>query len=128
MNLDNFLGDDIPYQILETDEGERIEIHPLGVYNNTSMDLVRIEGYYKPHIHQYSTARLHILKGSGIALLGDEKRKYNCGDILDVPKGTPHGFETLEETIFLSLQNPPITNRDKKVDIIYPKNPSEEIK
>lgn len=82
---------------------------------NREVTLVTLtpEGQYPQHVHKDSDARFIIISGEATLLLGKAKRKLHPGDIIDIPKGTPHGFETIvgQNLVFISIQSPPIMNR-----------------
>src|SRR3989344_8082873 len=60
---------------------------------------------FKLHVHDNTDSWLYILEGSGVITLNDMRCQYEIGDVYDIPRGTPHGFETEERTIFLSIQS-----------------------
>ena len=72
------------------------------------------EGSYPQHVHQSSDAKFFIIEGSAIFLSGDERRDIKSGDVIDIPRGMPHGFEIAAgETLqFVSIQSPPIRNSE----------------
>ncbi len=86
-----------------------------GVWEDTEISLIRIKatGQYPQHVHDDSDAYFIIISGEAVFLSGDNRRKIRSGDRIDIPKGTPHGFELKEggNLVFVSIQSPPI--RDK---------------
>ncbi len=60
------------------------------------------------HSHNEASSKLYILKGKGIAILGDKNIDYKSGQVIDLPKGVPHGYEVAEDTLVLSVQEAPI--------------------
>lgn len=87
-----------------------------GLDENIEISLVRIkgEGEYPQHIHKDSDAYFVIISGEAQLLSRDSKRPITSGERIDIPRGTPHGFEmseggTLE---FVSFQSPPIKNSE----------------
>ncbi len=85
-----------------------------GKYPEREVSLVRItqKGVYPQHIHKESDALFYIKSGSALFLSGKSQRKIQTGDKIEIPRGTPHGFELTDgETLeFLSIQSPPIKN------------------
>lgn len=81
---------------------------------NREVTLVTLtpEGQYPQHVHKDSDARFIIVSGEATLLLGKTQRKIHLGDIIDIPKGTPHGFDTIvgQNLVFISIQSPPIVN------------------
>lgn len=57
----------------------------------------------KLHSHSLEDHIVYVVRGQGAARLGDESRQVKGGDILNIPKGVPHGFtkEGKENLIFL---------------------------
>lgn len=104
-------------------DNETLDFYELGLFKNSSYDLVHLkEIYYVPHIHKKSSAKFYIIFGSGIIIIKGKEIKYKAGNIFNIPKGTPHGFKVKEETLFLSVQTPPIMNpKTNKPDVEYPK-------
>ena len=75
---------------------------------------------YRPHYHEESIAVIYMVLGEGVFILGENKIPYRPGQRLDIPAKTPHGFLTSTRTLFLSIQSPPIRNRETgKVDLHY---------
>lgn len=83
-----------------------------GLDKNVEVSLVRITGHseYPQHLHKNSDAFFIIVSGEGIFLSGDKKLPIAKGEKIDIPRGTPHGFELPENGIleFVSFQSPPI--------------------
>lgn len=76
------------------------------------ISLVRLlkEGQYPQHVHNSSDAYFIVASGTAIFLSGLNKTQMKAGDRMDIPRGTPHGFEIPPGGIleFISLQSPPI--------------------
>lgn len=87
-----------------------------GKYPEREVTLVSIKrpGEYPQHVHKDSDAIFFITLGSAVLLSGSERKELKKGDRIEVPRGMPHGFETIEgETFsFVSIQSPPIKNRE----------------
>lgn len=97
-------------------------MYRLGVFGDKMYELVELNAgqYYPPHIHKSSEANLMFVFGSGKVFLDGEGRNYKKGDKVFVGKGMSHGFEVFEQTLFLSVQNPPIIDpKTGKIDIEY---------
>lgn len=80
--------------------------------NNVELSLVKVtpEGKYPQHVHKKSDAYLIVTAGEATFLSGDLRRPIKVGERLDIPRGTPHGFELKEGELleFISFQSPPI--------------------
>ena len=57
----------------------------------------------KLHSHELEDHIVYVVRGQATARLGDETRQVKAGDILNLPKGIPHGFtkEGKENLVFL---------------------------
>lgn len=54
------------------------------------------------HHHEQEDHIVYVARGRGTARLGDETREVKSGDILNIPRGVPHGFtKTSEENLVL---------------------------
>lgn len=75
---------------------------------------------YRPHYHKKSTAVIYMVLGEGVFVLGEDEVPYCPGQRLDIPAKVPHGFLTKTRTLFLSIQTPPIRDRQTgEVDLHY---------
>jgi|GEM_PF-3221609 len=108
---------------VETDR-ETLEIHRLGVFDGRMVELVELNAgqHYPPHIHHHSTARLQVLVGRGVIALNDVPHTFAAGSVFDVPAGTSHGFDIVEQTVLFSTQDPPIYDAPTgNIDVTYVK-------
>ena len=94
-----------------------MQIYRLGVFDDTSFDLVELKGgeAYPPHYHRKSQATLYVIIGEGSIILNGKKYKYKRGNKFQIRRGMKHGFKARTDTLFLSTQVPPI--RDEKTGI-----------
>lgn len=132
----------IPHEQIHSEyvkSDERFDVFKLGVFKvkesivnfialdkieqaDEIVELVRLQpkSRYRPHYHQKSSAILYMVFGEGIFICGEKELNYQPGMRLDLPEKTPHGFLTHSETLFLSIQAPPILNRQTGVvDLHY---------
>jgi len=87
-----------------------------------SLVLLEVGGEHPQHKHGRSDATLHFLSGKGYVILGEAKEKvpYCEGSIIEVPRGTLHGFEATENGVMLSTQKgEPIIGEHGEMDIEY---------
>ena len=91
---------------------EGFKVYRLGVSNNTSFDLVEIKKSkdYPPHFHKDSRGQFLIVYGKGKIIIDGKKKVYKKNSSFKIPKGVYHGFEPETDTVFLSIQKPPIKN------------------
>jgi quercetin dioxygenase-like cupin family protein len=75
---------------------------------------------YPPHIHHHSTAELYFIQGEGTLALDTVAQTYAPGKNVTVQKGVAHGFYASTQTLFLSIQTPPIIDpQTGKIDLEY---------
>ena len=111
----------IPRQSVRTDI-EQLDILRLGIFESSAYELVELRGgcYYPPHTHLRSDTKLHIVFGHGVVLLDGQDLPFAAGGTFDVPRGTSHGFRVQEDTLVLSIQNPPILDVESgEIDFVY---------
>lgn len=102
--------------------GGIMDVYRLGIFDSDSFNLVEMQAgqQYPVHIHHNSDARLFMVIGEGIIILGGKEIEYKPGDSYDVKKGISHGFKPRTRTLFLSIQNPPIKDPETgHVDVEY---------
>lgn len=132
----------IPHEHIQSEyvkSDERFDVFKLGIYQVANsllssiggessypvdeiVELVKLQANarYRPHYHHHSCAAIYMILGEGELILANEKIPYQSGMRIDIPKNTPHGFLTTTETLFLSIQTPPIRNRQTgSVDLHY---------
>jgi len=87
-----------------------VKLYRLGVFDNSSFDLAELKesGNYPAHHHHKSEAKFYFISGEGFIILNGKKHRYKKGDTFTIPKGMKHGFQSKTETLFLSIQTPPI--------------------
>jgi len=92
---------------------EHMKLYRLGVFDNSSFELVELEAEedYPLHYHKNSEAEFYMILGEGFIIIGDKKDEYKPGSKFLIPKGVRHGFVPKTQTLLLSIQTPPIKNR-----------------
>ncbi len=87
-----------------------------------SLVLLEVGGEHPQHKHEHSDATFHFVSGTGNVVLGEDQVKvpYVPGTVLEVPRGTLHGFEPFESGVMLATQKgEPIIAEDGTMDIEY---------
>lgn len=87
-----------------------------------TLELVQLQpnSMYQPHSHTHAAAVVWIISGTGDLLLGGQRLPYKAHQRFILPNGVPHGFHTQEATFFLSIQSPPIIDKNTgSIDIHY---------
>ncbi len=69
----------------------------------------------KLHKHQFHSEHVYVISGEGEMILGNEKRKIKSGDIIFIPKETPHALKvtSTEPVKILSVQSPYFDGKDR---------------
>lgn len=77
--------------------------------------LIFIKKEVKAHKHITHTEHVYILEGDGEMTLGDKKFKVKKGDVVFIPKNTPHSLKTTSAlpVKVVSLQSPMFDGRDR---------------
>lgn len=79
------------------------------------IEFVKLQpGSYQPHIHDTIDAHLTVLTGTGRIILNGEAKNFAPNSTFEVPQGTSHGFEIIEPTVLLSIQDRPNTRHGKQ--------------
>ncbi|RDI42085.1 cupin domain-containing protein [Aquicella lusitana] len=90
------------------------------VYENVELVVLQPQSRYRPHYHRHSAAVIYIVSGKGTFRLCNTDEEYYPGKRILIPAGLLHGFNTDTLTLFLSIQSPPILNRESgSVDLYY---------
>jgi mannose-6-phosphate isomerase-like protein (cupin superfamily) len=77
--------------------------------------IIFIKKEVKLHKHNHHTENVIVLEGEGIMQLGDKKFKIKKGDIIFIPKGTPHSVVVTSKKIMkvVSVQSPYFDGTDR---------------
>jgi quercetin dioxygenase-like cupin family protein len=143
MNVHEILGY-IPHEHIQSQHvksDERFDVFMLGIFKVAKsflngitdgcrvsqpieeiVELVELQANtkYRPHYHKKSVAVIYMVLGEGVFVLGENEVPYRPGQRLDISANVPHGFLTKTRTLFLSIQSPPILNRETgEVDLHY---------
>ena len=70
-----------------------VSIRKLRQTNDASFQLVRLNTREKPHTHDRHDLTVFVLKGSALMHFGTRQIKVRAGDVIDIPRGTPHWVE-----------------------------------
>jgi quercetin dioxygenase-like cupin family protein len=102
--------------------------HPLGPDENingvlllkqpdVSHFLVQIRNREQPHIHQTHDATIVMLRGRGRLVLKDRILIARAGDVLFIPRGTPHYYvnDGPQPTVVLAIFTPAYDGKDAEV-------------
>ena len=118
-------ADTISAQIIHTGEMEGDKISPLGSTGMRNKLLVAVDGATiaiqdgspPKHLHADAHEIQFILEGTGTIWLGDKEVTVKPGDLVVIPKGTPHGgTKPVGRTIkAIAIKTPPQRPDDTKI-------------
>ncbi len=97
-------------------------VYRLGLFNNTTHDLVELYENiaYPPHFHLKAEGYIHFIVSEGILTVDGGESPYQPGTSIFIAKGVKHGFLPKSQTLFLSIQSPPVKDPETgKEDILY---------
>jgi len=108
---------------------EGFAVIQLGPFKGSELDiaaasivLLEVGGEHPQHKHEKSDATFHFVCGKGNVILGENQERvpYTKGTIIEVPRGTLHGFEPEESGVMLATQKgEPIISEHGIMDIEY---------
>jgi mannose-6-phosphate isomerase-like protein (cupin superfamily) len=90
-------------------------IKPLYSDSNSSSFVIIIPKEVKKHLHQFHSEQVYVISGEADMLLGDKTIHIKAGDIIYIPKNTPHAVTvTSKEPLkILSVQAPYFDGKDR---------------
>jgi|ERR1051326_2175137 mannose-6-phosphate isomerase-like protein (cupin superfamily) len=94
---------------------ENIYNRPVYSDSLVSSFVIFIKKEVKLHKHVSHTEHVYILDGTGEMTLGDKKFKVKKGDVIFIPKNTPHSLTVTSKTPVkvLSIQSPNFDGKDR---------------
>ncbi len=72
------------------DEGRAVQVHPLHSDSLCSSFLICVNTEVPLHLHRVHTEHAMVLEGEGRMTLGDSTFTVHAGDVLVIPRNTPH--------------------------------------
>lgn len=69
----------------------------------SSLHLVQIRTREKPHTHRIHDLFIILKKGEGILHIGQGSRPMKTGDMVLIPRGVPHHFETTSKEVAVGV-------------------------
>ena len=100
-----------------TEETQKeIAVRHLRRTHAASHHLVRLAGAEQPHIHEHSDLTVAVLRGRVLMHLGPHERVVTAGQVIDIPRGTPHYAENLtrDASEAYVLFSPPLRKGDQR--------------
>ena len=120
-----YAADNISAQVIHTAEleGDALSApNPSGMRNKplVSLDGITIaiqDGNTPKHLHSNANEMQYILEGTGTIWLGDKEVQVKPGDLVIIPKGTPHGGTKPDGRPFktIAIKTPPQAPDDTKL-------------
>ena len=110
------LGWTDPIDWTADDLGRDIAMRTLQETDEASFHVVRLEGSERPHVHDRSDLTVFVLRGRVEMHLGSKERIVNPGDVIQVPRGTPHWARNVhpEASEAYVIFTPPTDGRDHR--------------
>ena len=114
------------YQDTEWTDSEKeknIAFKNLNQNKQSSSHLVRIKGKEVPHYHDYHSSTVTVISGKSILHFEDLDIPLEKGDIVNIPKGTYHWAENIDEnaTVVFVTFFPAYKGKDKRLPKVAPK-------
>lgn len=83
--------------------------------DHASLVLARVSGPIAPHRHLFSEEIVYLLSGAGTLQREEGPLELRAGDLVVVPRNTPHGFVPAagEAAVVLSIFVPPLREGDR---------------
>jgi mannose-6-phosphate isomerase-like protein (cupin superfamily) len=94
---------------------DNIYIRTIGSDSLSSSFVIFIKNEVKTHKHALHTENVYILDGEGEMLLGNKSIKVKKGDVVFIPKNTPHSLKVTSGSPVkvLSVQSPYFDGKDR---------------
>jgi quercetin dioxygenase-like cupin family protein len=94
---------------------DNIYIRPVASDSLSSSFVIIIKREVKKHKHLSHTEHVYVLEGSGEMILGQNTIKVKKGDVIFIPKNTPHALKVTSSVLMkvLSVQSPYFDGKDR---------------
>jgi mannose-6-phosphate isomerase-like protein (cupin superfamily) len=93
---------------------ENIKLTTLGQSQSASHHVVQIRDREAAHLHKAHDLTVMIVRGRGYLLMDTRRINLTAGDIVHIPRGTPHYYVNtdLEPTVAFVVFAPPFDGKD----------------
>lgn len=94
---------------------ENVYNKPLYSDSLTSSFMIVVKKEVKLHLHQYHSEQVYVISGEADMVLGDQHIHIKAGDVIFIPKNTPHSAKvtSTEPLKILSVQSPYFDGKDR---------------
>lgn len=94
---------------------DNIYNRPLYGDSLSSSFVIIIKKEVKKHLHQFHSEQVYVISGEADMLLGDKTIHIKSGDLIFIPKNTPHAVKVTSATPLkiISFQAPNYDGKDK---------------
>ncbi|MEW5702394.1 MAG: cupin domain-containing protein [Candidatus Zixiibacteriota bacterium] len=84
----------------------------------SSMHLTQVQGVMESHRHLNHEENVWIIRGAGRLTLGTEKIRVMAGQVIHIPRNTPHAFANLGSSpaVVISVFAPAFDGKDRVYD------------
>jgi mannose-6-phosphate isomerase-like protein (cupin superfamily) len=95
--------------------GHGVQVTKLHSDSLASSFVICIHDSVPPHLHRYHTEHVTVLNGTGVMLLGDSTFTIAPGDVIVIPRNTPHAARSTGSQALrvLSVQAPFFDGTDR---------------
>jgi mannose-6-phosphate isomerase-like protein (cupin superfamily) len=96
---------------------ENIYNRPLYSDSLSSSFLIIIKKEVKLHLHEFHSEQVYVISGEGDMVLGDQAFHIKAGDLIFIPKNTPHSVKvtSAEPLKIISVQSPYFDGSDRVI-------------
>ena len=94
---------------------ENVFVKPISSDSLSSSFFIFIKKEVKMHKHLSHTENVYVLEGEGEMLLGDKHISIKKGDVIFIPKNTPHSLKvtSISPVKIISIQSPHFDGKDR---------------
>jgi quercetin dioxygenase-like cupin family protein len=95
--------------LLSFETDDEFQLVPLAQTPEMNIRLNKLQGRIKRHAHPQSNHFLYVIKGQIELTVGDETKVVAAGDLVTIPRETPHAMKRIgdSEALFLDVASPP---------------------
>ena len=79
----------------EEERARKVALRTLRVTREASVHLVRVSAAEEPHVHDGHDGTVFVLGGKFLVHFGDRSMIVGPGDVIEIPRGTPHWAENI---------------------------------
>jgi quercetin dioxygenase-like cupin family protein len=109
--------EDLPRRMVQDDERSPVSTQRLHESEHQTINLLRVDVAVPMHRHLHSEETVFVLSGRGTLHLDGGTRDLEAGDLVVVPRNTPHGFTPTDgPAVVLSIFTPAFREGDRVME------------